>query len=74
MGVNKDSKLELQYLTQESMASNFSCCSELAQKYLKGDGVEWDFHKALEIISKADTRDLFDEEKDKIIALIKSQI
>lgn len=44
----------------------------MAHKYFKGDGVPQDLDKALEIIEKADTKDLFDKDKNDIIRLIKS--
>ncbi len=74
IGVEKNAKLEIHYLTQGAKAFNFNCCSELARKYLYGIGVEKSTTKALKVIQKADTRELFDREKEEIIKLIKSEI
>jgi TPR repeat protein len=74
IGVEKNVKLEIHYLTQGAEAFDFNCCSELARKYLYGKDVEKNTTKALEVIQKADTRELFDETKEAIINLIKSEI
>lgn len=72
IGIEKNPELELKYLKEGVKNSDFNCCSDLAHKYFKGDGVPQDLDKALETIEKADTKDLFDKDKNEIISLIKS--
>jgi len=74
IGTSKNLELELMFLAQGAKSLHFNCCRELAFKYFKGEDVEQNLEKALEIIEKADTRELFDKDKDRIIDLIKGKM
>jgi len=74
ISIETNSDLELRYLKEGVKYKDFNCCSDLAFKYFNGNGVDKDLHKALQIIEKADTRELFDNDKAEIIERIKNEM
>jgi|SRR5690554_305015 len=61
-GIAPDSEKALKYLEAGAKDSHIHCCMNLGLKYYRGDGVEKDFAKAIELVERVKDNDLFKEE------------
>ena len=66
-GVIPDSARALKYLQAGAENSNVNCCMTLGLKYYRGDGVEKDVAKAIELLERVKDNDLFKQEVDVLL-------
>ncbi len=66
-GITPDSDRALMYLEAGAKDSHIHCCMNLGLKYYRGDGVEKDISKAIEIVERVKDNDLFKQEVEVLL-------
>ena len=66
-GITPDSDKSIMYLEEGAKESHIHCCMNLGLKYYRGDGVEKDFSKAIELVEKVKDNEFFKQEVEALL-------